>query len=213
VHMPVPAIGFSPLVDHLGWRYSRSNVGTRACETSCKGTRRSRKPSRTLLPPHDEPKRRKKMTSQALRDVEQNRQEILRLHTVWLNANHGLHTEGMREAFVDGDKFSGFNLNTHTYHEVEEWARLWEYLRNTVHLSLAVESTNVRVTVKGDIGWLTWEGWIKATLPDGSDLSGSGKMRGTEVYVREDATGNPVWKMWHCHYSFAAPEGEPRPGF
>ncbi len=153
------------------------------------------------------------MAAQTTKDVDKDRQEILRLHTVWLTANHGLHPEGMREAFVDGNKFYGFNLNTHTYHEVDEWARLWEYLRDTTHLSLEVKSTNVRITVKGDMGWLTWEGQVKAALPDGSDLSGSGKMRGTEVYMREDAQGNPVWKMWHCHYSFAAPECESRPGF
>ena len=153
------------------------------------------------------------MTAQATPEVEHDRQEILRLHSVWLKANHGLHPAGMREAFVDGNKFYGFNLNTHTYHEVDEWVRLWEYLRTTEHLDLAVESTNVRITIRGDIGWLTWEGRVKATLPDGSDVSGSGKMRGTEVYMRQDASGNRVWKMWHCHYSFAAPEGEPRPGF
>ncbi len=153
------------------------------------------------------------MATNATPDAEKDRQEILRLHTVWLNANCGLHINGMREVFVGGDKFHGFNLNMHTYYQVDEWARLWEYLRDS-HFSIEkVDSTDVRITVKGDLGWLAWEGQIKATMPDGSAMPGSDRIRGTEVYIREDAQGNPVWKMWHCHYSFAASDGVRRPGF
>jgi hypothetical protein len=153
------------------------------------------------------------MPAQAPPDVEKDRQEILRLHEVWRTANCGLHIAGMREAFVGGDRFHGFNLNTHTYHQVDEWARLWEYLRHIGFSLENLERTELRLTVKGDLGWLTWEGRIKATMPDGGALPGSGKIRGTEVYMREDEHGNPVWKMWHCHYSFAAPDGVPRMGF
>src|SRR5881409_2101999 len=91
------------------------------------------------------------MATNATPDVEKDRQEILRLHTVWLNANCGLHINGMREVFVGGDKFHGFNLNMHTYYQVDEWARLWEYLRDS-HFSIEkVDSTDVRITVKGDL--------------------------------------------------------------
>jgi hypothetical protein len=163
------------------------------------------------------------MATQATPDAEKDRQEILRLHNEWWNANCGLHIDGMRRVFAGGDKFHGFNLNLHTYYGIEEWTKLWEHYQKTIDITEVPETRDMRVFVKGDVGWFTCEGTLKVKALRASGTGSSAlkadesvtsfRFRGTEVYVREDAEGNPVWKMWHCHYSPCAPEGEPHPGF
>ena len=72
---------------------------------------------------------------------------------------------------------------------------------------------NLRIQIRGDVGWLTCTNDFTITLGGGEPLPGSGKFRSSEIYVREDESGKPVWKMWHCHYSPCAPDDKPRMGF
>ena len=39
------------------------------------------------------------------------------------------------------------------------------------------------------------------------------RVRETEVLIRDDGAGNPVWKIWHHHCSMHAPDDEVRRGF
>ncbi|MEA2623973.1 MAG: hypothetical protein QOD06_18 [Candidatus Binatota bacterium] len=160
------------------------------------------------------------MTTDAL---EADRREITRLHEIWFEANRGFRIEGMREVFAGGNRFHGFNLNGHTYGDREEWTTLWRHYQKTLDITDVPKVEKLHVVVKGDVAWLTCEATIRfralsgpgtgsAALP-ADDTIASAKFRGTEVYVREDEDGRPVWKMWHCHYSPSAPETEPRPGF
>ena len=54
--------------------------------------------------------------------------EIVRLHNIWVKANRTGSIPMMRDAFVGGDKFFGWNLNGFAYDGIEEWATLWEWL-------------------------------------------------------------------------------------
>ena len=130
--------------------------------------------------------------------------EIVRLHNVWVKANRTGSIPMMREAFVGGDKFFGWNLNGFSYGGIEEWATLWEWLAKSKASATLGEDEDVRVHVRGDMGWLSSSAAFTITLADGQPLPGSGKFRGTEVYVREDEHGKPAWKMWHCHFSWCA---------
>ena len=155
--------------------------------------------------------------------AEADSREILKLHDDWFAANLAIDIDAMRGIFVGGDRFHGFNLNGHTYFGIEDWAQLWTLYRKTISAAQPLETKNARVIVNGDVGWLTCDGAvnIKAIQPEGTAASivradEQGvvfRFRGTEVYRRSDADGNPVWKMWHCHYSVSAPADEPRPGF
>jgi len=127
--------------------------------------------------------------------------EIVRLHNLWSEANRKGSIPMMRAAFVGGDKFFGWNLNGFAYEGIEEWATLWKFLGGSKAQVTLGEDENLRVKVRGDAGWLTCTSDFKITLGDGPPLPGSGKFRSTEVYVREDESGKPVWKMWHCHFS------------
>jgi hypothetical protein len=130
--------------------------------------------------------------------------EIVRLHNLWVKANRTGSIPMMRDAFVGGDKFFGWNLNGFSYYGIEEWATLWEWLARFKAKATLGEDEDLRVRVRGDMGWLSCTAPFTITLADGQPLPGSGRFRSTEVYVREDEHGKPVWKMWHCHFSWCA---------
>ena len=165
------------------------------------------------------------------RDIEKDRAEILAVSKKWWDANRNFSIAMMCEAFVGGDKFHGFNLNGHTYYAIDEWVQLWKYLGH-VMTPLAqreagepamAEPRDVRLVIRGDMAFLTAESIFTVQVLPSSDsesalLSSPGSVmripfRATEVFVREDHEGNPVWKMWHFHCSPHAPEGERRMGF
>ncbi len=166
-----------------------------------------------------------------LRDVEKDRKEILAVSRKWWDANRNFSIATMCEAFVGGDKFHGFNLNGHTYYAIDEWVQLWKYLGHVMTpLSESdagepamAEPRDMRLIIRGDMAFLTAESTFTVKVLPSSDsesslLSGPGSVmripfRTTEVFVREDHQGNPVWKMWHFHCSPHAPEGERRMGF
>jgi SnoaL-like domain len=166
-----------------------------------------------------------------LRHIEKDRKEILAVSKKWWDANRHFSIAMMCEAFVGGDKFHGFNLNGHTYYTIDEWVKLWEYLGHvmTPHSGSSAsepamaEPRDLRLVIRGDMAFLTAESTFTVKVLPSSDsesalLSGPGSVtripfRTTEVFVREDHQGNPVWKMWHFHCSPHAPEGERRMGF
>ncbi|HSU91674.1 MAG TPA: nuclear transport factor 2 family protein [Sporolactobacillaceae bacterium] len=165
------------------------------------------------------------------RDIEKDREAILAVSRKWWDANRNFSIAMMCEAFVGGDKFHGFNLNGHTYYAIDEWVQLWKYLghvmtplaqRDAGEPAMA-EPRDVRLVIRGDMAFLTAESIFTVQVLPSSDsesalLSSPGSVmripfRATEVFVREDHEGNPVWKMWHFHCSPNAPEGERRMGF
>ena len=165
------------------------------------------------------------------RDIEKDREAILAVSRKWWDANRNFSIAMMCEAFVGGDKFHGFNLNGHTYYAIDEWVQLWKYLghvmtplaqRDAGEPAMA-EPRDVRLVIRGDMAFLTAESTFTVQVLPSSDsesalLSSPGSVmripfRATEVFVREDHEGNPVWKMWHFHCSPHAPEGERRMGF
>jgi hypothetical protein len=166
-----------------------------------------------------------------LRDIDKDRREIFAVSKKWWDANRNFSIDMMCEAFVGGDKFHGFNLNGHTYYAIDEWVQLWKYLGHVMTpLSESdagepamAEPRDVRLIIRGDMAFLTAESTFTVKMLPSSDsesasLSGPGSVmripfRTTEVFVREDHEGNPVWKMWHFHCSPHAPEGERRMGF
>jgi ketosteroid isomerase-like protein len=153
------------------------------------------------------------MTSSRAENKSQDAAEIERLHNVWANANRNGSIPMMREAFVGGDKFFGWNLNGYAYEGIEEWAKLWRFLGASKAQATLGRDENLRIQIRGDVGWLTCTNDFTITLGGGAPLPGSGKFRSTEIYVREDESGKPVWKMWHCHFSQCAPDDKPRMGF
>jgi ketosteroid isomerase-like protein len=147
--------------------------------------------------------------------------EIRRIHRQWWTANHGLDIPKMRECFAP--EYLMWNLNSHPYYGLAEKVKLWEAYRKEIAIPQPVEVWDVRVTVEGDMGYVTCEGVlpIAARTQAGTGAEylatkGVGetvpfRFRETSVYRRDDGRGNKVWKMWHFHCSPLAPEDEPRP--
>jgi hypothetical protein len=166
---------------------------------------------------------RQSMPSDTTTTAAHDRDEILRVHGVWMRANCGLDVAGLREAFVGGDHFQGFNLNAYTYNQRDEWERLWRYLRTVMDITGVCDEKVIRLEIRGDMAWLAFESTLTAQARKGAGSGTSGvalpdvptdmRLRGTEIFVRADEAGRPVWKMWHCHYSPCAPADTPRPGF
>jgi ketosteroid isomerase-like protein len=144
---------------------------------------------------------------------QQDIQEITRLHNLWAKANRVGSIPMMREAFVGGDKFFGYNLNGWAYSGIEEWATLWKFLMGSKARVKLGEDEDLNIIVRGETAWLTCTADFAITMEDGTAIPGSGRFRSTEIYVREDESGNPNWKMWHSHFSWAAPKDQPRMGF
>jgi hypothetical protein len=135
----------------------------------------------------------------------------------------------MCDAFVGGDKFHGFNLNGHTYYAIDEWVQLWKHLAGVMQPSAdpsegaMAEPRDLRLVIRGDMAFLTAESIFTVNVMPTSTSNSSllpppGQVaripfRATEVFVREDHEGNPVWKIWHFHCSPKAPQGERRMGF
>jgi hypothetical protein len=160
-----------------------------------------------------------------------DRAEILAVSKKWWDANRHGSIPMMVEAFVGGDKFHGFNLNGHTYYAVDEWVQLWNYLAHVMKAVAPADSDepamgqprDVRLVIRGDMAYLTAESVFtvhvlptsdaESALLPGPDNIARIPFRATEIFVREDHQGKPVWKMWHFHASPRAPEGERRMGF
>jgi hypothetical protein len=150
------------------------------------------------------------MTSQADRD------EILRLHRAWWEANRDWDIPKMRSVFA-GERYLQYNLNGHPYYGLEEKTKLWEALAGKVKIPEISEPIRLRLEICGDMAWLACENVVRVELPPGLEVAGIPKtpfrIRSTEIYQRDDGSGNPVWKMWHFHCSPTAAEREPRVPF
>ena len=163
------------------------------------------------------------MSKQAESNIEKDRQAVLQLHNDWLEANRRQSTPMMRATFVGGDTFHGINLNGFAYDGIEEWARLWDTFNPDLKVTEVLDS-NVQVVLKGDVGWVTYEATItlKSLAQHGEGIAGETipfeqkiltvGFFGTDICVREDENGQPIWKMWRFHGSVKAPSG-PRPAF
>jgi hypothetical protein len=156
--------------------------------------------------------------------TEQDREEILRLHRQWAEANHGLRIPLMQEVFARGDaNYLMYNLNGHPYYGLDEKVKLWEHYKREIAVPEPLPVHDDRIEVRGDTAWIAYEGALPvmdigqegggaAEMPTSADLLYF-RFRATEIYHRDDGEGNPVWKMWHFHCSPLAPQDEPRPGF
>ena len=153
--------------------------------------------------------------------------EIRRVHRQWWASNRGLDVERMRECFAPD--YLMWNLNSHPYFSLAEKVELFEYYKGHMVPTEPPELWDIRVTVDGDMAYLTAEG----VLPVVTSGEGSGsaimdcaaplyerrgdtvrfRFRETSVFRCDDGRGNRMWKIWHFHCSPLAPDHEPRPGF
>ena len=161
-------------------------------------------------------------------EIERDEAEIRRIHREWWASNVGLDVERMRQCFAP--PYLMWNLNGHPYYGLEEKAALFRYYREHMVPTDPPELWDVRVSVDGDMAYVTSEGILPITV---TSESGSGssvidamapryerrgdqilfRFRETCIFRRDDGAGNRRWKIWHFHCSPLAPEDEPRPGF
>jgi hypothetical protein len=144
-------------------------------------------------------------------------EEILRLHSEWWEANRTMDHERMRKLFVEGDRYYQFNLNGHPYYGIDQKVRLWRAFGDaSMTIPEFSADENRRLEIRGDMAWLACENVIRVEAPPesfGEIPRTPFRVRSTEVYQREDAAGEPVWRIWHIHCSLAAPADAPRLGF
>jgi hypothetical protein len=156
--------------------------------------------------------------------VEQDREEVLRLHRQWYDANHGIDIPKMRPVFAaKGDDYLMYNLNAHPYYGLEEKTQLWAHYQKQIESAEPVRIKIDRVDVSGDMAYIACEGVLTMRMIGDEGTGASNieaaaepipfRFRSTEVYKRDDGEGNPVWKMWHFHCSPLAPLDEQRPAF
>jgi ketosteroid isomerase-like protein len=152
-------------------------------------------------------------------DVEAVRQA----HRDWWAANFTREMFRRKRNFVDDTLM--FNLNGHTYYGLDEMVRVWEYYTDNIDNGVPT-LWDYRIFVSGDLAYITCEGefltrarseqgWgaSNAAIADSDQVFSRIHFKETSVARRDDGLGNPVWKIWHCHYSPAAPDDELRPGF
>jgi ketosteroid isomerase-like protein len=157
--------------------------------------------------------------------VEQDREDILKLHTDWWEANNGLDIPRMASVFPTGMNYLMFNLNGHPYFGIKEKITLWEWYQKELDIPEKPDIRIMKLSIDGDMAWLGCEG-IFPLRSIGASGTGSEtwrldedapvdrfRLRATEIYQRDDGEGRPVWKMWHFHCSPLPPATETRPAF
>lgn len=163
-----------------------------------------------------------------MNEIEQDEADIRRVHREWWGSNIGLDVERMRACFAP--EYLMWNLNGHPYFTLDEKMALFRYYREHMVPTEPPELWDIRVTVDGDMAYVTAEGILPVTVTS-EEGSGSSlidamapryerrgdqvlfRFRETSVFRRDDGAGNRVWRIWHFHCSPLAPEDEPRPGF
>jgi hypothetical protein len=148
--------------------------------------------------------------------AQSDREEILRLHSLWWESNFDFDIPKMRSVFA-GERYLQFNLNGHPYYGLAEKTKLWEALKGNLSIPEISEPTNLRLEISGDMAWLACENIVRIELAEGVEVPGIPltpyRIRLTEIYQRDDGAGSRVWKMWHFHCSPTAAENEPRMPF
>lgn len=144
--------------------------------------------------------------------LDDDRAEILRLHTEWIESNTGLDIDRMRRVFPEGDRYLMYNCNGHPYYGIGEKVHLWEELQHVMDYRM-LEEFNHRLEISGDMAWLACEGYSEFRLLQGGNRLDGYHWRATEVYMRDDGAGRPEWRMWHFHCSHHADDDAPRPGY
>jgi hypothetical protein len=148
--------------------------------------------------------------------LEADREEILRLHREWWEANRTMDDARMRKCFAEGDRYYQFNLNGHPYYGVDEKVRLWRaYGARSMTIPEFGPDEHRRLEIRGDMAWLACENLVRVEAPPAElgDLPKSPfRVRSTEIYQREDGEGGARWRIWHIHCSMSAPPGQPRLG-
>jgi hypothetical protein len=148
--------------------------------------------------------------------LQDDRDEILRLHRVWWESNFDFDIPKMRSVFA-GERYLQYNLNGHPYYGLSEKTKLWEALKGVLSIPESSEPIDLRLEISGDMAWLACENIVRIEPAEGIEVPGIPltpyRIRSTEVYQRDDGAGNRVWKMWHFHCSPTASENEPRMPF
>jgi hypothetical protein len=142
-------------------------------------------------------------------------QALLDLHRDWYYSNFNVNIPLMRTVFPSGeDTYIMYNLNGFPYFGVDELDTLWRFYARTSNFGLATDRV-MRVEVNGDLGYVLSEGIFPVEVlrdDDRNDLPEPQKIvrtfRSTEIYKRDDGTGNPEWKMWHFHCSETPDDSE-----
>lgn len=135
--------------------------------------------------------------------------EIVRLHNIWFDANVGLRGDMLRDIFA-GEKFFDYNLNGYRYDGITEMEKLWspDHIKAAFEIVELANSRNLQIVAGADMAWLTVEADCVMRMITGGmgDMKGDGErvvlpFRITECYRRDDGEGNPEWRMWHFHCS------------
>ncbi|TYB46348.1 YybH family protein [Actinomadura chibensis] len=141
---------------------------------------------------------------------------ILHLHREWWQANLDWDIPRMRRVFPEpGDEYLMFNFNGHPYFGMKEKVALWEFYKDLGSQS-GIETTIMRLEIKGDMAWLACEFTLASEMADGgewtADAVDAPAGRATEVYQRDDGSGGAEWRMWHTHITALPDLAEERPG-
>ena len=115
-------------------------------------------------------------------------------------ANDTLEDAALRPVWSDDPDSVFFNTNGHTYTGIEDWFQIWAHYRDRLVAPVEGSSTQVRVTVRGDLAVITDAHRSRALRWIGSEAEPdyiTDYMRATVVCLRE----NDAWKGIHAHYS------------
>ena len=142
------------------------------------------------------------MTTNSNPTVDQDREEILRLHREFMQANEPLDSSYLRKMCVDGpDELVWFNLNQSNYIGLDHICNLWDLLHGILagQEGKVSELRDERVDVEGDMAVLTCQ--LKYTGDFGNLGTFDTDCRGTEVWRRRGGE----WKLAHGHWSTHVP--------
>jgi ketosteroid isomerase-like protein len=143
---------------------------------------------------------------------ERDREQILKLHADYIDANSRFDWEKLRPIWSAAPEAVFFNLNGHTYHGRDHWIRLWKYYGQNVRSSYWTPfDLGGIVSQDTAVVWChrrTRREWTGAEPPPENIHYGGEEFitRSTMVFRKEANE----WRVVHAHFSEASTS--PRPG-
>ncbi len=132
-----------------------------------------------------------------------DRETILNLHNDWITANLSVDVAYLERAVASGpDEFVMFNNNESNYYGKTGFIDLWKAIAAAIPTDASpatLDDRDVRVTVVGDVAWVTYLAEFKVDLgPSFGDAAEfNGGSRGTEIWRRLEGE----WQCVHIHCS------------
>src|SRR5687768_16620923 len=93
---------------------------------------------------------------------DQDREEILRLHREWFEANVGMQLDRARKVFAP--QMTNFNVNGFFYDSLDDTHKLWDAVKQILDIKRLGDEKDFELNINGDVAWLTTQATCEVAM-------------------------------------------------